>query len=255
MFVPRSYFWYIYEMQNCYVYRHVREDKNEPFYIGIGTIGKRDKKYYRAFCAKRNNEIWNRIVSKSSYYVEIVQSNLTWEEAVKMEKYFIGLYGKICDGSGILSNITNGGEGCYGMIHSSETRDKISLKKLGAKLTADHKLKISKANKGLIRSEESRKNMSKAQKSVCDINEKRIRAAYARSKVKNAHSADANNKRLKTQSRGVIGAYKDGKLTGLFLSGRNAALKLKLCHNHVNGVLNGKLKSHKGYHFILCIGF
>lgn len=33
--------------KNHYLYRHIRLDKNQPFYIGIGT--KKDKKYSTLF--------------------------------------------------------------------------------------------------------------------------------------------------------------------------------------------------------------
>lgn len=49
----------------AYVYRHIRLDKNEPFYIGIGS----DATYKRANTKKGRNEIWKRIVCKTTYDV------------------------------------------------------------------------------------------------------------------------------------------------------------------------------------------
>ena len=50
------------------VYRHIRLDKNVPFYIGIGNSK------YRATKKDSRNEIWQNIVSKTNYKVEIICS-------------------------------------------------------------------------------------------------------------------------------------------------------------------------------------
>ena len=65
----------------AYVYRHIRLDKNEPFYIGIGRNCKGN--YTRANHGaelRRNSIIWKRIVAKTEYSVEILVDELTWEE-------------------------------------------------------------------------------------------------------------------------------------------------------------------------------
>lgn len=113
------------------VYRHIRLDKNIPFYIGIGKTEKRA--YYKYL---RNN-IWNQIVSKTNYEVEILFKNLTWEQACEKEKEFIKLYGRIDLKSGILANQTDGGDGNNNL--SEETRKKISLAHKGNKYGLGHK--------------------------------------------------------------------------------------------------------------------
>ncbi|NBQ17990.1 hypothetical protein EBU24_06770 [bacterium] len=108
----------------AYVYRHIRLDKNEPFYIGIGS----DFAYNRAYEVKKNrrNIIWSRITSKSEIEVEIMLDGLTWDEACEKEIEFIKLYGRIDLGNGILANLTNGGDGTLGIIVSEEVRKKNS---------------------------------------------------------------------------------------------------------------------------------
>jgi len=91
----------------AYVYRHIRLDKNEPFYIGIS---KRKRRCNDGVGSNRNI-IWKRIVNKTEYEVEIIMDDLSWEDAKKKEIEFIQLYGRIDLGTGILSNMTNGGEG------------------------------------------------------------------------------------------------------------------------------------------------
>lgn len=107
-----------------YVYRHIRLDKNQPFYIGIGS----DEKYSRAndLKPKRRNFIWRNIASKTNIIVEIIFDNLTWNECCEKEKEFIKLYGRIDNSTGILSNLTDGGDGSVGIIISQERRKILS---------------------------------------------------------------------------------------------------------------------------------
>lgn len=94
-----------------YIYQHVRLDTNEVFYIGKGVQKKRNYKYYRAFDKKRRNNIWNNIIKKTKYRVEILFTNLSEKECFNIEIELINKYGKIYDKSGTLANYTNGGEG------------------------------------------------------------------------------------------------------------------------------------------------
>jgi hypothetical protein len=108
----------------AYLYRHIRLDKNEPFYIGIGS----DSNYNRAYEIKkdRRNIVWSRIASKSEIEVEIMLDGLSWDNACEKEIEFIKLYGRIDNGNGILSNLTDGGDGTLGIIVSEKTRKKNS---------------------------------------------------------------------------------------------------------------------------------
>ena len=93
----------------AYLYRHIRLDKNEPFYIGIGS----DANYKRANSQFGRNKYWHNIVAKTDYEVEILLDNITWDYALNKEIEFIELYGRRING-GILSNITKGGDGVLG---------------------------------------------------------------------------------------------------------------------------------------------
>ena len=94
-----------------YIYQHIRLDTNEVFYIGKGIQKKQNYQYYRAFDKKRRNNIWNSIVSKTEFKVEILFTNLTEKECFNLEIELISKHGKIFDNSGTLANYTNGGEG------------------------------------------------------------------------------------------------------------------------------------------------
>ena len=110
----------------AYVYRHIRLDKNEPFYIGIGS----DSEYKRANQLKndRRNPIWHKIASKTEIEVEILLDDLSYEEAIAKEIEFIALYGRLNNATGILSNLTDGGEGTLGVVKSDELKKKMSIR-------------------------------------------------------------------------------------------------------------------------------
>lgn len=106
-----------------YVYAYLRAC-GTPFYVGKGSGGR-----YR-FLARRN-PIFTRILSKirksgDSYSVAILHNNLSEEEAFKIERLEIQKYGRLNIGTGILSNLTDGGEGPSGAVFSDEAKTKIS---------------------------------------------------------------------------------------------------------------------------------
>ena len=102
----------------CVVYRHIRLDKNEPFYIGIG---RNEKRAYQKG-NKRRSKFWQSITCKTEYRVEILFNNVSWDFAKEKEKEFIALYGRIDKKTGCLCNMTDGGDGALGQLHSEKTR-------------------------------------------------------------------------------------------------------------------------------------
>jgi len=156
----------------AYVYRHIRLDKNEVFYIGIGSD---DKGYYtRANCKDKTTRghHWGNVVSKTNYEIEIILDNLSWEEACKKEIEFIALYGRSDLKLGTLVNKTDGGENRPN--YSKEVRDKISekvklawqdpekkKKMLAANTNIETRKKISQKGLGRIVSQETRDKISK----------------------------------------------------------------------------------------------
>jgi hypothetical protein len=147
----------------AYVYRHIRIDKNEPFYIGIS--GNNDN-YRRAYSILDRNMYWKRIVAKTKYDVEIMLDDLTWEDVCEKEKEFILLYGRRDLGKGVLVNLTDGGEGLLNHKISEETSIKMGKAQLGNKkyllrTTPQEEVnkKISLANKGRVMSEEQKEKI------------------------------------------------------------------------------------------------
>jgi hypothetical protein len=136
------------------LYRHIRLDSNQPFYIGIGQD---EKRAYE----KGRNEHWNNIVKKHGYKVQIMLDDLTWEEACEKEHEFIKLYGRADLGLGTLVNLTDGGDGSVGLKHTKEAKAKISAAKTGKKFkkqseeTIAKRVATRKANGGYNCSEET----------------------------------------------------------------------------------------------------
>ena len=110
----------------AYVYTHTRLDKNEVFYVGIGS----DDKHQRAYTIKGRNIYWYRIIKKSDYIVNILFDNLTWEEACLKETELIKQYGQKILKTGSLVNLTKGGEG-FKKNHTNTTKIKIAKSLLG----------------------------------------------------------------------------------------------------------------------------
>ena len=174
-----------------YLYRHIRNDKNEPFYIGIGTyrkdrfgaISSKD----RAYMKSGRNNLWEKITKKTTYNVEIILESENLDFIRQKEIEFIKLYGRKDNSTGILANMTDGGEGRYNSIFSDkerlnksiatkkryalfpmsqETKDKIGKANKGRKMSEEFKLKNSIAKIGKKLSEETKTRISLAKKGI-----------------------------------------------------------------------------------------
>ena len=120
-----------------------------PFYIGIGLDTK------RAYSKTHRNAYWKSIVGKTDYEVEVLFDEIDYEYAKIKEKEFIALYKRRKDG-GILCNLTLGGDGVLGIVHSEEARKKMGAPNKGKTISEWHKkkhLNFIKVEKGLKRQE------------------------------------------------------------------------------------------------------
>jgi len=138
-----------------YTYAYLREDMT-PYYIGKGE---KDRIYKKGKGEVKPPRDKSRII--------FLKKNLTEQEAFKHEIYMIAIYGRKDNGTGILRNKTNGGDGISGYKHTTETRKNLSDMQTGKKRkphSEETKKKISQANKGRCVSEETRKKLSEIQK-------------------------------------------------------------------------------------------
>jgi hypothetical protein len=175
-------------LRRFYVYAYLRSSesihgqKYTPYYIGKGCRDRATSK--------------QRTIPKPSDLscIVYVQEGLTEEEAFSLEKYCIALYGRIDNKTGILRNLSDGGDGPAGTIPSEETKRKIaeagrgrkhtpeSIRKIskaqlkdknhmwGKTISQETRLKISNANKGLKRSDIARQNIAAGKcKYFCEL--------------------------------------------------------------------------------------
>lgn len=171
------------------IYRHIRPDKDEPFYIGIGD------KYRPYNCIDGRNKHWKGIYEKNNknIVVEIMEDDLMWEEAIKKEMWWIAFYGRKDKGTGILVNMTDGGEGGYGRINTPEQIEEKRQRMLahGDRIRAARTKEGAEKNtlKGVPRTEEVKKKISAAKmgkkKTVTD----KVIALHERRKRGNANKA------------------------------------------------------------------
>lgn len=154
------------------VYRHIRLDKNEPFYIGIGKTEK------RAYSKHSRNRYWNHITKNTEYKVQVLFNDLSWEQAIEKEIELIQTYGRKDLGLGTLVNLTDGGEGLrnykltesqlqflretflgegnpmFGKKHSEKSINKIKEVRANQTFTEESNRKRSEKLKGRVFTEE-----------------------------------------------------------------------------------------------------
>jgi len=121
-------------MNKFCIYQHIRLDTNKVFYIGIGDIKRPYSKYQR-------NIYWKNITNKTDYEIQILKSDLCWEEACELEVILISYFGRKDLNEGLLCNMTDGGDGCKNLKHSKLSKSKMSKSHKGKKLSKESILK------------------------------------------------------------------------------------------------------------------
>ena len=141
-----------------YTYAYLREDKT-PYYIGKGKGNRAYKKHRKGIGVPKDK---SRII--------FLKQNLTEEEAFRHEIYMIAVFGRKDLGTGILHNLTDGGDGASGYVFSEETKRKQSEAHkgnttwLGKTHSEESKRKMSDTRKGKTHSEETKRKQSEAKK-------------------------------------------------------------------------------------------
>lgn len=223
-----------------YVYRHIRLDSGNPFYIGISNDN--DGIYKRAFSKEFRNNLWKKIISKTNYEVEILFEHDDYEFIKEKEKEFISLYGRINTNTGILSNLTNGGEGTLGYVQSKEMIEDRVLKVTGKKRTQEQKDYMSSKMKGVKRSAQSCENISKSKlghsynKGIPKTDEHRKKLSNSKKMFyKNNPNTFKDNGKSNTCAKKIINTY----TKEIFNSIKDAAKSLGFTDNKMGKMLRG----------------
>lgn len=161
------------------LYYHVSKS-GEVFYVGIGDIR-------RPYSTHHRSKFWWN-VAKSGYDVVVAEGNLSWEMAQERERYWIKYYGRRDIGTGILVNMTDGGDGArgskwseqrvvqmsdrfsregnpfYGRKHSESAITKNSIAHTGIKQSVETTEKRSAALTGVRRPEDVKRSISRSRK-------------------------------------------------------------------------------------------
>jgi len=175
-----------------YVYAYLRED-NTPYYIGKG-------KGLRAWIKIKSRERIN--CPKDKTRIIFLETNLTDLGALALERRYIKWYGRKDNNTGILRNLTDGGEGGNGAIRSMETRAKMSASakgKLKGPMSEELKQQISSKLKGKNTHRKGKigeyKHTIEAKAKIAESNRRRIYSAETRAKIAAGVKA-ANLRRL-----------------------------------------------------------
>ena len=138
-------------MNIYYVYAYLRSSDNTPYYIGKGKGTRAYDSYHKVSVPKDKSKI------------VFLEMNLTNVGACALERRYIRWYGRKINNTGILRNITEGGEGNTGP-RSEEWKSNHSKKIKGTKLTEEHIESIRHMDRSYMQTESYRKKMSNAKK-------------------------------------------------------------------------------------------
>ena len=138
-------------MNDFYTYAYLREDRT-PYYIGKGT-GR------RIYSTNRKGLKPPKDKSRTIF----LKQNLTEEEAFKHEVYMIAVFGRKDNGTGILRNRTDGGEGTSNR-GTPEQRSEISRKGRASMTPEQRSEAVRKGNAGMT--PEQRSEIAKKARSL-----------------------------------------------------------------------------------------
>lgn len=124
------------------------------FYVGKGTKRPNRKTftsvYYRAHSTQGRNILWQRVVNKHDYRIEIHSEYENEQDAFNKEMELIEFYGRRDLNKGYLVNVTNGGEGESGRKMSDEQKQKLSESRKGkpSNISEEGRKRLSELSKG-----------------------------------------------------------------------------------------------------------
>lgn len=146
-----------------YVYLHCKPD-GTPFYVGKGH-GKRARKFSSGRNRHHKSVVQKYGADQIGVFIFPCESE---EEALQDERRHIA---DLRAAGYVLANVTDGGDGVSGLRHTTTSKEKMAIAKLGKPLSEAHRLALKEASRtmshsykvGRRASDETRARMSKAQ--------------------------------------------------------------------------------------------
>jgi predicted XRE-type DNA-binding protein len=182
-----------------YTYLYLRED-GTPYYVGKG-------KDRRAFHTRHNVPV------PSNRERILIQEFPPEDDAIAAEIFLISYYGRKNNGTGILRNFTDGGDGTSGRKHLDDSKQQTRNALLGRKHTEERRKNQSLAHKGKSWTEAQRLGRANSSYVVSDETRKRqsesLKRAYAEGRRNSRFGAtghvvsDATRRKL-SESNGVF---------------------------------------------------
>jgi len=131
--------------------------------------------------------------------------HLREHDAFALEVAYIALFGRRNNGTGILTNLTDGGEGTSGRIVGEDTKKKMADAQRGKPVSDEARIKIGNASRGKIIEDWHRLRISEA-------NTGRLPSDETRQKLKGAWQDDAVRKK---RIAGIIASFDENRKTEL----------------------------------------
>jgi len=239
--------------KDFYIYYLIDYNTNLPFYVGKGT-GNRIYDHEKCILngkTTNKNPILSRKIKKiinsghKIIYKKIIE-NITEQEAFLLEQSEIKKYGRLNNKSGILCNMTNGGEGGSGHIMNDNTKKRMSLLHSGINNpfygkhhTEENLEKISQASMGnkysvgLIHNSETLRNLS-------EINKGKIVSEQTRHKMSISRSGKSTKIPINQYDKNMIFIKR-------WKSASCAAKELNISKSCLSDCLRNRMKTYKGY--------
>ncbi len=225
-----------------YVYVHRKATDGTVFYVGKGS-------FKRAYSFSKRNNYWNNVANKHGVDVQIVARFSKGECAFSFERALIKHYGR-----DNLCNLTDGGEGASNP--SAETREKMSRAGKGRPKSAETCAKLSTSNKGKVNSHETRSKISASHKGKKLTAEHKLKISLS-----NIGRVFSCASRLKISESGIgkqagskhpkfdhtIYKFFNDNVGFVYSTQYDLKVKYNITGTHLNAVVNGKRKSHKGW--------